>query len=800
MAVVSFYPVDIEYRVYDNNTEVRLYGRRGDGRQICVVDKSYLPHFYVLLKDMSKLDEFGKKMQELKIPMKKGDAKVMRLEINVKRHNRKNREAIKVILHNPFEIYPIADAISQWPEVEEILETEIFFTRKYLIEREITPMNLMEAEGAYEQRNFKIPVFHATKIVQSIGETLLPRILFFDIKTHEASSKNPKEEQPIVVASLHGKDFERIITWKRFTTANANVDFVESEAELISRFERTIEEYNPDVIAGFLSEKFDLPYLIKRAQKYKIRLALGLDHSQIFPQVFSKTKRAQKIQIEGITHLDLSETIRRVFSRRSEFDFEDIDKIARELLSEETFASSGNDIESVANKSIEEARTYAKIYEKVFPFILELSKLLGLTINETVSLNMFQIPEWYLFKNAIQKNMLIPNKHPETQERLIEIDESVVAPQEMIYKNIFSLDLRNMSASLMAKYNLALDSKRCADCKGLTKDELWFCRNKKGLVPEMLDELITRKSRIKDILSGTDETKKTISLIARFEAVSILVHAFSRYIMSPKSRYYDEESARILESLVEETKKNITKKVQEKGFRIVYFDHDFLFLSFGTKRKDSAYIIAGILNELYYADVDVEGVFNSGFFTAHKKGKQFIKYALLLPDKTIRTKNFELVQRNAGNVARDSQDAILRIILEKGDIGSAVKYLQDMIAKLRNKEIPNKDVVMSNELQKEIDSYDTLWPYVVVAKKMSESGLDVGKGSLIQYIIMQGKEKTSDRARMPEEVPEGEYDAEYYINSQLIPAVSDIFEAFGLEKDSLVKVKEQTKLDGFFGQ
>jgi DNA polymerase, archaea type len=791
MGAVSFFPMDIDYRVYDDSTEIHIYGRRIDGRQICVIDKTYSPHFYVLLKDKSMLDSFGKKLQELKVPMKRGEAKVQRVEIIIKRHQRKNVDALKIILQTPFQILPIAGEVSRWPEVSEILESDISFIRKYSVEKGIIPMTLMEAEGDYETRRFKIPVFQSTKIRNVVPETLLPRPLFFDIKIQEMIGKITAQQHPIVAVSFFGKDFQRTITWKRFQSIDQTIEFVESEAELISRFQAVVEDFSPDILVGFFSENFDLPYLFRRAQKYKLKLDLGPDYSQIII--------GKRVQITGMAHLDLSELIKRIFSRRVEFGIENIDKIAKEIVLENTFSITSSDaIEDLCKKSMGEVKSYAYIYEQLFPFVLELSKLLNFSIKETLNLNPYQIAEWYVLRPAIQRNMLIPNK---LQSQFIfdeKQDGLEFTPEEKVYKNIFSLDLRNMAASLSAKYNISFDSMRCADCKNITREDPWFCTTRKGMIPEMIDDLISRKSRISAILSGTDESRKTIALVARYEAIATLVHMFSKYVLSPRGRYYDEEVAKSLKLIEERTKQQIIKKIQEKGFEIVYFDRDFVFAGLGKKRKEESYVIAGILNELHYADVDVEGIFRAGLFIIHKKGKRFVKYALMLQDKSVKTKSFELVQRNTGNVTREAQEKAIKLVLENGNASAAFAYLHEVISKLRNRKFENKDIVISNEMQKEVDSYDSVWPFVAVARQMIAKGISVSKGSIVQYIVVHGKERVSDRAKMPEEVAEGDYDAEYYINTQLIPAVSDIFEAFGYTKESLVEVKEQTKLEGFF--
>ena len=51
---------------------------------------------------------------------------------------------------------------------------------------------------------------------------------------------------------------------------------------------------------------------------------------------------------------------------------------------------------------------------------------------------------------------------------------------------------------------------------------------------------------------------------------------------------------------------------------------------------------------------------------------------------------------------------------------------------------------------------------------------------------------------LPDEIDDDEYDADYYINHQVVPAVERIFDVFGYKKEELLETKDQTKLEGFF--
>ena len=107
-------------------------------------------------------------------------------------------------------------------------------------------------------------------------------------------------------------------------------------------------------------------------------------------------------------------------------------------------------------------------------------------------------------------------------------------------------------------------------------------------------------------------------------------------------------------------------------------------------------------------------------------------------------------------------------------------------------------VIIHTQLQKEISDYDSRGPHVAVAQRLKNQGISVGPGSMIRFVVLQGSDIIRNRSKLPEEVKENNYDADYYINNQVIPAVERIFNVLGHTKEELLETKDQTKLEGFF--
>ena len=66
---------------------------------------------------------------------------------------------------------------------------------------------------------------------------------------------------------------------KVLTTKKVEKDFVlifENEKALIQGFSNIISELDPDIIAGYNSSNFDLPYLLARSKATKANFSIGL--------------------------------------------------------------------------------------------------------------------------------------------------------------------------------------------------------------------------------------------------------------------------------------------------------------------------------------------------------------------------------------------------------------------------------------------------------------------------------------------------------------------------------------------
>ena len=198
-------------------------------------------------------------------------------------------------------------------------------------------------------------------------------------------------------------------------------------------------------------------------------------------------------------------------------------------------------------------------------------------------------------------------------------------------------------------------------------------------------------------------------------------------------------------------------------------------------------------------ELEFEGYYPKGLFVAlkGKEGGAKKKYALITKEGTLKITGFETVRRNWSPISKEVQQNVLRMVLEDKK-EEALEYIKEMISKLKSGKISKEDLIIKTQITKDLRSYSSIGPHVAVALKMLEKDIPVGPGTIVEYIITKGSGLIRERAKMLEEVKQGEYDADYYLNNQLIPAVSSIFLVLGYNEEDLLGEGKQEGLGKFF--
>ena len=195
-----------------------------------------------------------------------------------------------------------------------------------------------------------------------------------------------------------------------------------------------------------------------------------------------------------------------------------------------------------------------------------------------------------------------------------------------------------------------------------------------------------------------------------------------------------------------------------------------------------------------HMELEYEGFYRRGFFVTKKR------YAVI-EDETIIAKGLELVRRDWAPIAKDTQQDILMAVLKDGDVEKAVKIIEKVLKIVKTGTVDMKEMIIHTQITKRLSNYKNIGPHVVAAHRLENKGMKIDRGTIIQYVIVKGKEPISQRAVPYEDSDKYEYDPDYYINNQILPAVSRIMIPFGYNKERLAELGEtqrQKTLDAFF--
>lgn len=804
---MQFYPLDFE----ELDNAIKIYGKTIDNKRIQVIDGSIKPYFWVIPKKFSN-DVIGK-IKNIKI---EGEEviKVLDAEVCSKNYNDKPVKAIKVTLENQKHMGLIASKIANSIKNVLVRENDIAIIKRYLIEKSIFPLCLCEVKGSLVFDNNLI----IDGCVKQVNEDVINEIniLAFDIEVYGFTGGDDKiKKDPIIsIAFSDNKGFEKVVTWKKFL-APKYVEFVDSEEALINKFIEVIEERQPDFIVGYYSDGFDFPYLRGRAEKYKINLNLGIDKNKL---IIKRSGQVSTAKINGIPHLDIFKFIKHIMAGSLKLDSYSLESVAQELLKEGKYEIDKDlfeelwdkgEIEDLCKYNLQDASLTLKICEKILPNIFELVKLIGIGPYEVSRMHYGQLVENYLIRRAKDFDEIVPNRPSQyiISDRITETYQGafVMEPKPGLYEDVIFLDFMSLYPTIIVAKNISpsmLNKDKGYKTPEITDEygnvnRYFFSSEKEAFIPSVVKDIIIRRNRIKEILKNEEQPNQVLK--ARSYALKTVANSTYGYMGFFGARWYCRECAASITAWAREFIQDVITKAS-KEFNVIYSDTDSIAFTLGKKKmEDALNFLSKVNKELpSLMELELENFYSRGIFVSKKgegKGAKK-KYALIDKKGNIKVTGFETIRSDWSLIARETQFKILEIILKEKDIEKAKKYAQEVINKIKNKEIPIKKMLIKTQLRLKVDDYKQIGPHVAIAKRLKELGTNISQGTSIFYIITEGDGMIRDRAKLLNECKQSEYDSNYYIENQIIPSVEKIFEIFNIKKEDLLS-KEQSRLGDF---
>ncbi|MBI5635545.1 DNA polymerase [Candidatus Micrarchaeota archaeon] len=685
----------------------------------------------------------------------------------------------------------------------ELFEHDIPFTRRFLIDSGLTPSDLIEFEVGKGRQ-----VASFKKVSSGASIIALLRTLAFDIETYNPIGISKPGKDPVIMLSYADAGGAKVLSVGKEIKGRKFVETVSDEKHLLKRFSQVLKEKHVDLLSGYNSDGFDLPYLIERAKV----LRTGIDFSRGGKMVLRNAGGRSQVKIPGRIHFDAFNVASAMnFIGAFKFSRLTLAQVYKELFGEagklemdkaslfKHWDEGGEKLEYLADYSLADSVSTLRITNFFLPFAEALSKTVGLPLYEISRVSPSVLVENTLMRLAYARGELFPNSpgFGTVQDRLGNPIKGafVKQPNPGLYENLAVLDFRSLYPSIIISHNVDPSTINCDCCAQgesfVSPTGARFCSKRKGVVPQMLEEVLKERMAIKQKLKGIKDKagNEFRELDANQWALKILANSTYGYLVFSRSRWYSREAGESITAWARKYIQDTMEQAEKSGFKVLYGDTDSLFIQYeaaGGEEKVREFQKAVNKSLPGAMELELEDFYPRGLFVSKKVGSGTgakKKYAAINKEGKIKIRGFELVRRDWSKFSRDTQREVLSILLNKGSLEEALALVRDRIELLKSGGVALEQLAITTQLRKKIKDYAITSPELEAAKKAIKKGVKIDEESIISYVITRKGKTTSEKAQILE-LADG-YDADYYVNNQLVPAVLKILEAMGVNEDTI---------------
>lgn len=595
-----------------------------------------------------------------------------------------------------------------------------------------------------------------------------------------------------------------------------------TEKEMLMHWKEFVVNSDPDVIIGYNTTNFDLPYLLDRAN------TLGLKQFPYFGRLksikqeakdstFSSraygTRENKVINIDGRMQLDLLQFLQREYKLRSYT----LNSVSAHFLGEQKEGVQHTIITELQNGNKDTRRRLAVycLKDAFLPMRL-LDKLMCL-VNYTEMARVTGVPFSYLlargqqikvisqlFRKCLQDDIVIPNMKSEGSNEEYE-GATVIEPIRGYYDvPIATLDFSSLYPSIMMAHNLcytSLLSPQAIKAFNLSENDYtktpngdYFVKShkRKGILPTILHELISARKQAKaDLKKETDPFKRDVlngrQLALKISANS--VYGFTGATVGKLPCLAISSSVTAFgREMIELTKNEVEKQYSMKNgqpfdAQVIYGDTDSVMVKFGHKDLATCMKLgeeaADLVSQKFINPIKLE--FEKVYFPYLLINKK--RYAGLYwtnPDKfdKMDTKGIETVRRDNCRLVQNVITKVLDYILEDRDVEKAQRFVKQTIADLLQNRVDLSQLVITKAYSKH--DYASKQAHVELAERMKkrDPGSAPQLGDRVAYVIIKtAGDKNYEKSEDPLYVLENSLpiDVKYYLDNQLTKPLERIF-------------------------
>ncbi|KAJ3576454.1 hypothetical protein NP233_g410 [Leucocoprinus birnbaumii] len=677
------------------------------------------------------------------------------------------------------------------------------------------------------------------------------RILSFDIECAGRKGIFPEaEKDPVIqIASMVTRNGEDKPFIRNIFTLNTCSHIVGSqvlsfkeEGTMLERWRDFIEEVDPDVVIGYNISNFDFPYLMDRAKALKANRFPYLGRlrnvkTEVKNTHFSSRAYGQRdskeTPLDGRLQMDLLQFMQREHKLRSYT----LNSVCAQFLGEQKEDVHHSVITELQNGTPESRRRLAvyclkdaylpqRLMDKLMCFVnyTEMARVTGVPFNYLLSRGQSIKVLSQLFRKANSEGYVIPALKGEGSDEAYE-GATVIEPSRGYYdRPIATLDFSSLYPSIMMAHNLCyttLLDKATIDRLGLEKDvdyiqtpnNDFFAKSsrRKGLLPTILEDLISARKRAKaDLKNEKDPFKKAVldgrQLALKISANS--VYGFTGATVGKLPCLAISSSVTAYgRQMIEKTKQEVEAEYcmangHEFDAQVIYGDTDSVMVRFGPMDLAKVMALGSEAAELVTAKfikpikLEFEKVYWPYLLISKKRYAGLYWTKLEKWDK-MDSKGIETVRRDNCRLVSTVIETSLHKLLIDRDTKAAESYVKQVISDLLQNKIDMSQLVITKALAK--TDYTGKQAHVELAERMKQrdAGSAPALGDRVAYVIIKGikgaaaYEKSEDPLYVLENnIP---IDTKYYLENQLSKPLMRIFEPILGEKASSLLSGDHTR-------
>ncbi|CAH2267635.1 jg16926 [Pararge aegeria aegeria] len=677
------------------------------------------------------------------------------------------------------------------------------------------------------------------------------RILSFDIECagRKGVFPEPDKDPVIQIASMVIRQGDSEPYLRNVFTLNTCAPIVgsqvisfQSESEMLSKWSDFFRELDPDIITGYNISNFDWPYLINRAKHLKvenfdflgrIRNIRSVIKDSILQSKQMGRRENKSVNFEGRVPFDLLLVLVRDYKLRSYT----LNAVSFHFLHEQKEDVHHSIITDLQNESEQTRRRLAmyclkdaylplKLLNKLMCIInyMEMARVTGVPLLCLLTRGQQIKVVSQLLRKAKEAGYLMPVHQGQGSDDQFE-GATVIEPKKGYYSDpISTLDFASLYPSIMMAHNLCYTTlvppylqkeiNVSSDDMTVTPTNNMFVKAsvRKGLLPEILESLLTARKKAKaDLKEEKDPLKRSVldgrQLALKISANSVYGFTGAQVGKLPCLEISGSVTA-YGRTMIEFTKSEVEKKyTKSNGYKedaiVIYGDTDSVMVRFGVKtieesmdlgREAASFVTAQFVKPI---KLEFEKVYYP-YLLINKK-----RYAGLYftrPDKydKMDCKGIETVRRDNSPLVSNMMNTCLQKLLIDRDPDGAVNYAKQIISDLLCNRIDISQLVITKELTK--NDYAAKQAHVELAAKMKkrDAGTAPKLGDRVPYIICSAAKNTPAymKAEDPIYVLENSIpiDFNYYLENQLSKPLLRIFEPIlGEKAESLLLKGEHTR-------